>query len=94
MYQQGKTSRKSSLLDSKIGIDGGLSLKLLQEYCINEFIINGLKTYIISPEHYENLLHDTKLLKQLSISGVAKEFISRMIEHTKQISEIKIHLAF
>ena len=69
-------------------------MKLLQDYCINELIIDGLKTYIISPEHYDNLLHDTKLLEQLSISGVAKEFISRMTEHAKRINEIKIHFAF
>lgn len=52
------------------------------------------KTYIISPEHYDDLLHDTKLLEQLSLPGVAKEFISRMIENAKQINEIKIRLAF
>ena len=69
-------------------------MKLLQEYCIDELIIDGLKTYIISPEHYENLLHDTMLLEQLSISDVGKEFIPRMIEYAKQISEIKIYFAF
>ena len=66
----------------------------LHEYCINELVIDGLKTYIISPEHYENLLHDTKLLEQLSISNIRKEFIPEMIEYAKQISEIRIYLAF
>ena len=69
-------------------------MSLLHEYCINELVIDGLKTYIISPEHYENILHDAKFLKQLSISGEIKKSISRMIEYVKQISEIKIHLAF
>ena len=69
-------------------------MKLLQKYCANELVIDGLKTYIISPEYYENLLHDTMLLEQLSISDVGKEFIPRLIGYTKQISEIKIHFAF
>lgn len=69
-------------------------MKSLQEYCINELIIDGLKTYIISPEHYENFLHDTKLLKQLGISDTGKKFISGRIEYAKQISEIKIYFAF
>ena len=69
-------------------------MKLLQKYCANELVIDGLKTYIISPEHYENLLHDTMLLEQLSISDVGKKFIPRLIEYTKQISEIKIYFAF
>ena len=66
----------------------------LHEYCINELVIDGLKTYIISPEHYDDLLHDTRLLEQLSISDVRKEFIPGMIEYARQISEIKIYLAF
>ena len=69
-------------------------MKSLQEYCITKRIINTLITYVIIPEHYENLLHDTKLLEQLGISGTGREFISRMIEYARQISEIKIHLAF
>lgn len=69
-------------------------MNLLQEYCASELVIDGLKTYVISPEHYEKLLHDTKLLEQLGISGTGKEFISRCIEYTKQISEIKIYFAF
>ena len=69
-------------------------MNLLHEYCINELVIDGLKTFIISPEHYEDLLHDGKLLEQLSISDVGKDFISRMIEYARQISEIKIYFAF
>ena len=69
-------------------------MNLLQEYCANELVIDGLKTYVIFPEHYEKLLHDTKLLEHLGISGTGKEFISKYIEYTKQISEIEIYLAF
>ena len=69
-------------------------MKSLQEYCINELIIDGLKTYIISPEHYEKLLHDTKLLEQLGISDTGRKFIFERIEYAKQISEVKIHFAF
>lgn len=72
------------------------NFKLLQDYCANELVIDGLKTYIISSEHYEYLLHDTELTEQLGISGfsAAKKFIPRMIEHVKQFNEIKIHFAF
>lgn len=69
-------------------------MNLLQEYCAYELVINELKTYIISPEHYERLLQDTKLLEQLGISGTGKEIISNYIEYTKQISEVEIHFAF
>lgn len=68
-------------------------MNLLHEYCINELVIDGLKTFIISPEHYEDLLHDGKLLEQLSMSDVIKDFIPGMIEYAKQISEIKIYFA-
>lgn len=69
-------------------------MNLLHEYCISELVIDGLKTFIISPERYEDLLHDRKLLDQLSISDITKEFILRYIEYAKQISEIKIYFAF
>lgn len=69
-------------------------MNLLHEYCISELVIDGLKTFIISPEHYEDLLHDGKLLEQLSMSDTIKEFIPGMIEYAKQISEIKIYFAF
>ena len=69
-------------------------MNLLHEYCINELVIDGLKTFIISPEHYEDLLHDGKLLERLSISDVIKDFIPGMMEYAKQISEIKIYFAF
>ena len=69
-------------------------MNLLHEYCISELVIDELKTFIISPEHYEDLLHDGKLLDQLSISDTIKEFISEKIEYAKQISEIKIYFAF
>lgn len=36
-------------------------MNLLHEYCISELVIDGLKTFIISPEHYEDLLHDGKI---------------------------------
>lgn len=69
-------------------------MDLLHEYCISELVIDGLKTFIISPEHYEELLHDEKLLDQLSISDTIKEFIPGKIEYAKQISEIEIFFAF
>lgn len=70
-------------------------MKSLQKYCMNEFIIDGLKTYIISPEHYENVLHDTELLEELGINNdIWKNAISFMLENIKQIHERKIHLAF
>ena len=69
-------------------------MSILHKYYIDELLIDGLKTYIISPEYYENLLHDTMLLEQLGISDVRKEFIPGMIEYAKQISEIKIYFAF
>ena len=69
-------------------------MNLLHEYCISELVIDGLKTFIISPEHYEELLHDGKLLDQLGVSDTIKEFISGKIEYAKQISEIKIYFAF
>ena len=69
-------------------------MNLLHEYCISELVIDGLKTFIISPEHYEDLLHDGKLLDQLSISDTIKEFIPGKIEYAKQISEIEIFFAF
>lgn len=69
-------------------------MELLQKYCSNELFIDGLKTYIISPEHCEDVLHDAQLSEQLDIRGALKEAISIMIDHTKQIHEIKIYLAF
>ena len=69
-------------------------MNLLHEYCISELVLDGLKSFIISPEHYGDLLHDGKLLNQLSISDTIKEFILEKIEYAKQISELKIYFAF
>lgn len=42
--------------------------KILTKYCIKICNINGLDTYIISPQYYGDILADTKLLDKLSVS--------------------------
>lgn len=69
-------------------------MKKLQEYCASVLRIDGLKTYILSSEHYERILHDQELFEQLDMSDVAQKTISRLIGHAKQICDIKIQLAF
>lgn len=70
-------------------------MELLQKYCKNELFIDGLRTYIVSPGHYEDVLHDTQLLNQLELhSAEMKNAISVMINYAAQIHEIKVHFAF
>ena len=70
-------------------------MKTLQKYCTDELIIDGMKTYIVSPKHYESILFDAELAKQLGIPDALKDnIIPKLIENTNRIHELKIHFAF
>ena len=70
-------------------------MESLQKYCMNKIIIDGLKTYIVPFEYYENIQHDTELLEELGINNdIIRNAISLMIKNTKLNHKIKIHLAF
>lgn len=65
----------------------------ISEYSDKELIIDGLKTYIISPRHYEEFLSDVELFQTLDIRGTLYDAIQPLIENTRQIRDIKIGLA-
>ncbi len=65
----------------------------ISEYSDKELIIDGLKTYIISPRHYEEFLSDVELFHNLDIRGTLYDAIQSLIENADQIREIKIELA-
>lgn len=51
-------------------------MKGLEKYTYKRMVLNGLDTYIISPEHYDEFLRDEKLMESLQI---LKEFLYRYI---------------
>jgi hypothetical protein len=61
-------------------------LDALIKYHAKELIIDGLKTYIISPEYYETILNDEELFEKLNIYGAFKEIIPVLIENAEHIS--------
>lgn len=65
----------------------------ISEYCDKELIIDGLKTYIISPRYYEEFLRDVELLQNLGIRECFYDFIRCMMGNTFAIREIKIGFA-
>ena len=72
---------------------GEEDLKSIGDYSEKELVIDGIKTYVISPDHYEEFLKDDELLKSLDIRGVLYDVIPAMMENAKQIRDIKIGFA-
>ena len=66
----------------------------ISEYCDKELIIDGLKTYIISPRYNEDFLGDVELLQKLEIHECFYDLIRHMMGNTFAIREIKIGFAF
>lgn len=68
--------------------------KLLAKYCIKICNINGLDTYIISPQYYDDLLADVELLGKLAISIFAStDLIKNFISIAKKVDN-QLLLAF
>lgn len=69
-------------------------VNLLTKYCIKVCNINGLDTYIISPQYYADMLADIKLMDNLSVSiFVSVDAIKHFINIVK-IVDNQLFLAF
>ena len=66
----------------------------LKKYCLEVRCIDGLDTYIISPEFYEKILSDNELLAQLGASKNKRRFIETFIKYAKEVEGMELHLAF
>lgn len=66
-------------------------MQRLEQYCFKICSINGLMTYIISPESYEAVLCDSALLAELSVKETD---LKQWIKIAKQIGEQGIYMAF
>lgn len=66
-------------------------MQRLEQYCFTICSINGLMTYIISPEDYEAILCDFVLLRELSVKETDLE---QWIKIAKQIGAKGIYMAF
>ena len=69
-------------------------MEILQKYCTEDLVIDGLNTFIISPEFYNVILHDTELFDQLNLHGFMKNAVLTMIENARNIRSIMVYLAF
>lgn len=68
--------------------------ELLAKYCIKICNINGLDTYIISPQYYGDILADTELLDKLTVSIFASaDSIKKFINIAKKVDN-QLLLAF
>lgn len=66
----------------------GDTMEQLEKYCMKKCQINGLDTYILSPEHYGDLLQDSKLLKALHHSDF--EFIKPFIDIASTVTDVEL----
>lgn len=69
-------------------------LEAFIKYHAKELIIDGLKTYIISPEYYESILNDEDLFEKLGICGTFKDMVPVLIGNAGQISSPDVGFAF
>ena len=69
-------------------------LEAFIKYHAKELIIDGLKTYIISPEYYESILNDEDLFEKLGICGTFKDIVPVLIGNAGQISSPDVGFAF
>lgn len=65
----------------------------LQDYCQEEVMIDGLKTYIIAPAHYRTLLSDENLLYRLGIFGPQMDALTYIIAHAGRAGDLTLGLA-
>ena len=68
-------------------------MEALRDYCQEEQMIDGLKTYIIAPERYLDLLGDEDLLYRLGIFGPAGSALATMIQNTVEKDEMQVGVA-
>lgn len=62
--------------------------KLINRYCTKEYIIDGVRTYIIPPEHYDDIYRDTE------VSDIStKNFIMSHTNFYRQIHIDKLYLS-
>lgn len=69
-------------------------MERLKDYCSNVCMIDGLQTFIISPEKYDVFIKDSSLLNDLQITKALYKFTLCYAETAKEVSADKIYLAF
>lgn len=66
-------------------------MKKLSEYCLQICCINGLDTYIISPQYHKELMDDTKLLEEMHIR---KDRVPVFVDIAAQCGTDRLYIAF
>ena len=64
---------------------------MIQQYCIGKYIIDGLETYIVSPETYSVLLADTDFLTAIDVTKITVE---RHVNMIQRVNCFDLFLAF
>ncbi|MDE6426518.1 MAG: hypothetical protein K2K89_10355 [Ruminococcus sp.] len=65
-----------------------LTISLIKKYCEKEYIIDGVKTYIIPEKHYDRLYHDIEILDMI----IKKLYLS-FINYIKEINIPELYLS-
>ncbi len=78
-------------MEQKIGNCRGNDMERLKSYCADVCFIDGLKTFIISPSKFDDILKDNELLKYLK--KLNKDIVP-FINISRAVGTSKIYLAF
>ena len=65
-----------------------LTISLIKKYCEKEYIIDGIKTYIIPEKHYDRLYHDIEISDM-----IIKEHHLSFISYMKEINIPELYLS-
>lgn len=79
--------------DKKVGrLEQNVVIEELERYCLRICCIQGLDTYIISPQNYDALLADRKLLKQFYSTWV-EETLRNLIQIAADVPDGRLYPA-